>query len=53
MRRCGHRTRAVFDRHAIVTEETLRAGVEKLARLHGTAPTAERAVLPLAKWAEG
>ncbi|MBI4519533.1 MAG: tyrosine-type recombinase/integrase, partial [Gemmatimonadetes bacterium] len=34
MRLCGHKTRAVFDRYAIVNEEMLREGVEKLARFH-------------------
>ncbi|MBI4540275.1 MAG: tyrosine-type recombinase/integrase [Gemmatimonadetes bacterium] len=51
MRLCGHKTRAVFDRYAIVNEEMLREGVEKLARR--SAAAVERKVRSLAQRAEG
>lgn len=36
MQMCGHKTRAVFDRYAIVDETQIREAAEMLDRLHGT-----------------
>jgi integrase len=48
MRLVGHRTESVYRRYAIVAQQDLAAGVQKLAALHGAAPPEARgSVIPL------
>ena len=53
MKLSGHQTESVYRRYAIVSEADLRAGVAKLATLHGQMPTTPLAVVPLARTKSG
>ena len=47
MKLTGHKTEAVYRRYAIADAAALTEGVEKLARLHATAPAEPRKVVPI------
>lgn len=47
MKLVGHKTESIYRRYAIVAEQDLREGVEKLARLHQATQGSERKSIPI------